>query len=303
MTTKSQKRLMRRVLFMEIGGFLSLAISMAVVAMLLSIKLLDLKALLLPGAGMILVFIFILLTIRYTRKDLHRIHELHSKPIYSLGRNVIYLLGAGMMGYAIYLYFSTEDFWTDVGVVILANLLIVVGVFAIFYTSVLGYLVKNEHLRHESVSFSDLFLVVILPVALISVSVYRLFSTQAETAVHGKADFEIAAKAVIGEFEVNEAKANAKYHGKILQFSGAVVEVSGDSAMLVKLDVGVEGTTANCGFDKTQMDEVKKIGQGDKVEVKCSCSGFTKPDDEESMLSEKSLDLVRCSLVPKGGGE
>lgn len=288
---------MRRVLFLELSGFLSLGITLAIVAMLISMRFVETEMLQLPLAGLFLVFVFILLTIRYTRKDLHKIHELHSRAIYRVGRSVMYFLGAGMVVYGLYLLLSTADIWTEIGIVILADLAIVIGIFAIYYTFILGYLIKNEHLRHKSVTFSDLFLVVIMPIALVAVSIFMLFGKGATTIAQGKADFEIPASKIIAEFEAGESQANAKYHGKVLQFGGVISEISGDSTVLVKLNVGVDETTANCGFDKSLKQKLNRVAAGDSVIVKCSCSGYTRPDDAESMLSEKSLDLVRCDLV------
>jgi hypothetical protein len=231
------------------------------------------------------------------RKDLHKIHELHSKSIYAVGRYFIYLIGIALIAYAAYLFFTAKEFWNDIGLVVVSNVSVIVGVFAIFYTGTMGYLIQHEHLRHKSVSFWDMFVLVLFPVGLISASVYTMFSQKASTVTEGKADFEISADKLIGEFEKDTKAASEKYIGKSVLFHGRVTEVAGDSSVLLKLASNQEGFTTNCGFDKSVYHEVKTVQSGDSVAVQCSCTGITKPEGEMDLLSESSLDMVRCKLL------
>lgn len=297
MTTKKGKGLMQKVLFLEISGFISLGVTMAVLGTVLSMNMVDLSVLWLPFSGLALVLTYIILTIRYTRRDIHKIHELHSKHIYAYGRFVMNIVGIGLMIYGIYVLLDTKEIWTDIVMVVLADLSLVIGLYCLYYNITIGFLIKHEHLRHGNTSFWDLMLVVIAPIAFVGFCVFKLLSTEAVTVAAGKADFVVPAAAIIAEFEKNDTAALTKYHDKIVQFPGRIQEISGDSAKLLKLSVGLDETTANCGFDASEMNVLKSIKEGDSVLVKCYCSGYSKPDDSESMLSEKSLDLVRCALV------
>lgn len=295
--------LFRKVLFLEIAGFLSLAITVAVVFTVVAMHNTDLGIMVFPFAGLALTVGFVILTISYMRRDLHKIHELHHRPVYKLGQYVVYAVGTALVIFALYLFFTKEDFWSDISVVVVSLTSIIVAVFAVYYTVTLGYLIEHEHLRHSGISFFDLFILVLLPVGLVVSSVMVMFSQKATTVTEGKADFEISSSALIAEFEANAAVAKAKYVGKSVKFAGRVAEVAGDSSVLLKLATGVEEFTANCGFDKSVFSEVSMIKTGDSVSLQCSCSGVTKPEGEMDLLSEKSLDMVRCKLLTRNGAK
>lgn len=120
--------------------------------------------------------------------------------------------------------------------------------------------------------------------------------------VTNNADFTIQPSELIKEFDANEKAANAKYIGKGIKFSGLVSEVIGDSSTGLLLSGG-EGIEIKCTFDKSQSEKVKAIVQNDSVELICECSGYIKPDNAESMLSTKSLEMVRCNLVKMTKGK
>jgi hypothetical protein len=120
---------------------------------------------------------------------------------------------------------------------------------------------------------------------------------KSDTISTGKADFETSPFSILKEFEKNDSLANKKYLGKSIKIGSHVVEVSGDSAILLKLDGGIEGATINCGFDKSQKDKLGGIVAGDSVIVQCSCGGYTKPESADDLLSEKYLELNICNLL------
>ena len=124
-----------------------------------------------------------------------------------------------------------------------------------------------------------------------------LYFKPAETESTGDADFTLAPRDIIAEFEKNAAAANKKYVGKTVRLGGIVGSIEGDSNILIKLQAGIEGYTVNCGFNKKLKDKLNGIVVGDSIQVQCSCSGLSSPDAELSLLSEKSLDMTRCSLL------
>ncbi len=124
-----------------------------------------------------------------------------------------------------------------------------------------------------------------------------LYFKPADTETTGVADFSMAPGDIIADFEKDKTAANAKYIGKSVRFGGIVASIEGDSNILIKLQSGIEGYTVNCGFNKKLKDKLNGIVVGDSIQVQCSCSGFSTPDAELSLLSEKSLDMTRCSLL------
>lgn len=297
MTRTAGSGMFRKVLFLEIAGFLSLTISVAVVFMVVAMHTTDLSIMWVPFSGLALTMGFVLLTISYMRRDLHKIHELHHRPVYKMGRFMVYLAATALILFAAYLIFTQKDFWSDISLVVVSVISIIAGVFAIYYTITLGYLIEHEHLRHSVITVYDLLILVLLPVGLVSGSVIMMFSQSASTVTEGQADFELTPVQIISEFEANDAAATLKFVGKSVKFAGIVTEVTGDSSVLLKLATGNSDYTANCGFDRSVYETVKSIKSGDSVQLQCSCSGITKPEGEMDLLSEKSLDMVRCKLL------
>lgn len=296
-TTNSGSRFMKRVLFLEITGFVGLVFTGLIVYLILSLGIGELNILVAPALGMAIVAVFIALTIRYARRDIHIIHVLHAKPIYKYSRYLVYALAAAMVLYPLYLIFKHDDFFGSISAILLAELMLVLGVLTFYYNYTLSYLIANEHTHHHGIAFSDVFIVVLFPILLVGGSVFALLSESAETSTSGKPDFVLSSEKLIQEFQENDSLASAKYIGKKIQFSGRINEVAGDSAVLLKLNTGVEDVLANCGFDKSQFSEVKNLKPGDSVSVLCSCSGFTSPEGEMDLLSEQSMEFARCSLL------
>lgn len=292
--TKS-KGLLKKMLFLELTGFVSLALAATAMILLFSLNLVKSSQLIIPVAGFLVLFLFIALSVRYARRDLHKIHELHSTRFYHLGRILVYVIGLGMIGYAFYELISSKEL--SVGDIIELEIVLALGILVLYYTFMIGYLIDNEHMRHEHANFWDYFWVIIFPVLLIGGTAYMLFNQPAETVSKGKADFEMTPVSLVKEFQKNDSNANKKYHDKIILLASHVVEISGDSSMLVKLDGGVEGVTINCGFDKSMKEKLAGIVVGDSVQVQCSCSAFVKPDSETSLLAETYIDMARCNLI------
>jgi tRNA_anti-like len=297
MTNPSKKVLFKRLLFLELTGILSLVLAVGALILLISLKMVETKNLIIPSAGFLVVFLFIFLSVRYARRDIHKIHELHAKGFYRIGRILVYGIGLAMIGYTLFLFATNKDIFDSIGSIIEAEVILVLGVLIIYYTYMIAYLIENEHLRHEHANFWDIFWVIIFPVMLIAGTIYMLFSQTADTVSSGKADFELAPSAIIAEFQKNDSLAKNKYGNKIIRFSSHILEISGDSSILMKLDGGMEGVTINCGFDKSQKEKVSDIIVGDSIQLQCSCSGFVKPTDESSLLSEVYVEMTRCNLL------
>ena len=116
---------LKRILFLEITGFLGLLLTVAAMWLLISLKVVELKNLILPAEGFLIIFSFIALSIRYARRDLHKIHELHSNRFYHIGRYLVYAIGWLMIGYTFYMYFTHKDLFINVGYIIEAQVVLV----------------------------------------------------------------------------------------------------------------------------------------------------------------------------------
>lgn len=297
MTDKNNKFLLRRMLFLELTGIFSLLLSVAAVFLLFSLSTVQTNTIVLLAAGFVIMFTFVVLSIRYARRDIHKIHILHSNALYKFGRLFIYAIGLAMIGYSFYLILTQKDFFTSVATIVESVIVLVLGIWVVYYTYLIHYLIENEHLRHNHATFGDYFWVVILPVILTGSSVYYLVNQKAENVSTGKADFEISAGKLIAEFENNDSIARLKYVGKSVKFSSIVLETAGDSGLLLKLNASVEGYTVNCGFDKSLQKNISSIKPTDSIEIQCSCSGLMVPDDGMSLLSDKSLEMTRCNVL------
>lgn len=85
----------------------------------------------------------------------------------------------------------------------------------------------------------------------------------------------VTAEALYKAFESDEAGANAKYVGKVVEVSGTVSEVKSDSLTQVILsfpDAMFGGVLI--GIDPRHVDEVKSLKNGDQATFKGFCSGF-----------------------------
>lgn len=100
-----------------------------------------------------------------------------------------------------------------------------------------------------------------------------------------KADFSVATDAILAEFTTDNAAANQKYLGKVVQVTGVVASVK-------PLDGGGTNVVlqegANCSFQEEVTLEV-----GNRVNIKGECTGFM----EEEMLDLLEVNLTRCTIV------
>lgn len=108
-----------------------------------------------------------------------------------------------------------------------------------------------------------------------------------------EAQFTIQPDKLAAEFDKDEKASNVKYIGKGVQFKGTVSEL-GDNALI--LTAG-EDINVKCSYDSSLAEKFKAIVPNDEVELLCECSGYTKPESTESLLSSKELNFVRCNLV------
>lgn len=86
---------------------------------------------------------------------------------------------------------------------------------------------------------------------------------------------KIDAQRLLKAFQTNETSANATYIGKVVEVSGEIGEITGDSIPKVILSVPdemMEGIVIS--FDKRHAADASKLKTGERVVVKGFCSGY-----------------------------
>ena len=89
-----------------------------------------------------------------------------------------------------------------------------------------------------------------------------------------KADFKLTISTLVSDFENNEAAADKKYPGKIIQVKGPVSQITSDStgiSLYLKEKDQMSGVI--CNFASEEIDTTK-IHKEDTVVVKGICSGY-----------------------------
>lgn len=127
---------------------------------------------------------------------------------------------------------------------------------------------------------------------------YYLYTKPSEFVSDGDPDFKMNLSAVIGESnKLKDAEFSTKYTGKSVEFDAEVESIveNGRSKTLV-LKSGVEDYVVNANFHESNVEVLQKIVAGDKVKLQCECSGVTKPESEDDLLSEIVLNFTRCNL-------
>ena len=95
-------------------------------------------------------------------------------------------------------------------------------------------------------------------------------STQAVKEKTAKA-MPVQAKAILREFNENEAAADAKYDGKVLQVTGVVdkidTEILDDSQYVINIGGGSDFEFFTVNADDQSQDDVASLKKGDKITV------------------------------------
>lgn len=104
---------------------------------------------------------------------------------------------------------------------------------------------------------------------------FYYFNKRVPSMATEKSELAIDAAQLYQEFETNEAAASAKYVGKIITVSGAVLESSelDDGTPKILLDTGSD-FSVSCEFDPNTRHAKTTFQPGEKIAVKGMCAGF-----------------------------
>ena len=105
----------------------------------------------------------------------------------------------------------------------------------------------------------------------IAVGIY-FYQKPRTTATSQQTDFTLSADDLYHQFETNEAAANQKYAGKIIEVTGLVSDVQKtDSACAVLLTAAQAMGGINCSMAEANTNTIQ---QGKEVTIKGKCAGF-----------------------------
>lgn len=133
-------------------------------------------------------------------------------------------------------------------------------------------------------------LLILLPVlALLGIGIgLYLYNKPVESLEGADAAETLEATALYQAFEADEASANQRFLGKIVQVSGSVLEVSDTDPQSITVTLEAGGMLGGvlCRIDPAQSEAITGLAPGQSVTLKGECAGY---------LSD--VELVRCVPV------
>lgn len=107
--------------------------------------------------------------------------------------------------------------------------------------------------------------------------IYSMYNKPHRNIANENPSEHISAKGLFEAFNTNETEANKRFLDKTLVVKGVVIEKSenpdGSYHCLLETDDMMFGIS--CFFDSDQGDAFLKLNEGDEVQIKGLCTGFT----------------------------
>lgn len=128
---------------------------------------------------------------------------------------------------------------------------------------------------------------------------YYLYTKPSEFVSDGKPDFTISLSDLTKDGnDLTDSLFGIKYVGKSIQFDAEVESIADNKgAKTFALKTNDDAMIVNAGFHESVADKVSKVVAGDKVKLQCECSGVSKPESDDDLLSEITINLTRCNLI------
>ena len=116
----------------------------------------------------------------------------------------------------------------------------------------------------------------IFAIAAIAVYGYYSWNRTAALASNQKPDLIVSAIVLSEEFISNEAEANKKYLGKILEVNGSIVSLNnlGDSVLTVNLGSQEALSSVSCELDNRLNPMLGNYKVGDSLTIVGTCTGY-----------------------------
>lgn len=126
---------------------------------------------------------------------------------------------------------------------------------------------------------------------------YKEYSRTNKDLSRTRADISASAADLVREYESNDAAANTKYLGKIIDVTGSVKEVTKDEGGYFTIVLGDTAglSSVRCAMDSSHQDDAARVSNGSSVMIRGACTGFNKDD----MGLGSDVILNRCVLVPQ----
>lgn len=119
---------------------------------------------------------------------------------------------------------------------------------------------------------------------------YYMWNKPHQDMTKAKPIHEVAADALVGEFQADETASNTKYLGKVIQVNGVVREASmnEDGSAQILLESSDLLASVSCNLSAEHADQIAGLKAGDTVDIKGECTGVL-------------MDVVmeRCVIVTK----
>ena len=115
---------------------------------------------------------------------------------------------------------------------------------------------------------------------------YKMWTKPHENMQSAAVELTVPALDIYAAFESDETAANATYLDKVLAVSGSVNEVSEEGDIVKIMLYGGEEAMGGvyCELDPLSEHARKEFAVGEKITLKCNCSGFTGID----------VQMMRC---------
>lgn len=129
---------------------------------------------------------------------------------------------------------------------------------------------------------------VLLFIAIIvtSLYLYRQYNRKPADLMDTKPAFIITASNLVNEFETDEAAANKKFLGKIIQVNGVLASVDYNQDTLINIILGDGIHRVGCQFDKRHSAGIGKFQEMNTISIKGICTGYL-----------MDVELNRCVIV------
>jgi hypothetical protein len=88
-------------------------------------------------------------------------------------------------------------------------------------------------------------------------------------------EYTLTADELTQAFNSDEQKATKKYAGEVIEVSGQISEKTANDTSMTFILTGQKDTSSGvrCSFSPNALDQAKKYGVGDQVELKGKCTG------------------------------
>lgn len=105
---------------------------------------------------------------------------------------------------------------------------------------------------------------------------YKEYNRKPADLSNADAVAKLSAANLINEFDENEAGANKKYLGKIIEVTGPItgIENQQDTLINISLDANDDLHKVSCQIDPRHFTDVKHFDSGSVITLKGSCTGF-----------------------------